>query len=188
MDRQVLERLFRDARIGDTLVLPITDSRGQTRQKEYRLVGVLQPQFQGDSGLEDYLPQGTLSLPRVLLGSPEDFAPICRHIVFTFPLGGSLEKCKESYPNASFLGIDSAGALYEDQPLYNSFSALKEQNQHGLFPDSGRLRPAACLTAWHFQRRIRPVLPERGAIPDAQDHRGHPAAESGPSAAGRRFF
>ena len=34
MDRQVLERLFRDARIGDTLVLPITDGRGQTRQKE----------------------------------------------------------------------------------------------------------------------------------------------------------
>ena len=131
MDRQVLERLFRDARIGDTLVLPITDGRGQTRQKEYRLVGVLQPQFQGDSRLEDYLPQGTLSLPRVLLGSQEDFAPICRHIVFTFPLGGSLEKCKESYPNASFLGIDSAGALYEDQPLYNSFSALKDQINMG---------------------------------------------------------
>ncbi len=131
MDRQVLERLFRDSRIGDTLVLPITNGRGQTRQKEYRLVGVLQPQFQGDSRLEDYLPQGTLSLPRVLLGSPEDFAPICRHIVLTFPLGGSLEKCKESYPNASFLGIDSAGALYEDQPLYNSFSALKEQINMG---------------------------------------------------------
>lgn len=131
MDRQVLERLFRDARIGDTLVLPITDGRGQTRQKEYRLVGVLQPQFQGDSGLEDYLPQGTLSLPRVLLGSQEDFAPICRHIVFTFPLGGSLEKCKESYPNGSFLGIDSAGALYENQPLYNSFSALKDQINMG---------------------------------------------------------
>ena len=131
MDRQVLERLFRDARIGDTLVLPITDGRGQTRQKEYRLVGVLQPQFQGDSGLEDYLPQGTLSLPRVLLGSPEDFAPICRHIVFTFPLGGSLEKCKESYPNGSFLGIDSAGALYEDQPHYGPLSALKEQINMG---------------------------------------------------------
>lgn len=131
MDRQVLERLFRDARIGDTLVLPITDGRGQTRQKEYRLVGVLQPQFQGDSGLEDYLPQGTLSLPRVLLGSQEDFAPICRHIVFTFPLGGSLEKCKESYPNGSFLGIDSAGALYEDQPHYGPLSALKEQINMG---------------------------------------------------------
>ena len=131
MDRQVLERLFRDARIGDTLVLPITDGRGQTRQKEYRLVGILQPQFQGDSGLDDYLPQGTPSLPRVLLGSQEDFAPICRHIVFTFPLGGSLEKCKESYPNGSFLGIDSAGALYENQPLYNSFSALKDQINMG---------------------------------------------------------
>ena len=103
----------------------------RANRKEYRLVGVLQPQFQGDSGLEDYLPQGTLSLPRVLLGSPEDFAPVCRHIVLTFPLGGSLEKCKESYPNASFLGIDSAGALYEDQPLYNSFSALKEQINMG---------------------------------------------------------
>ena len=131
MDRQVLERLFRDARIGDTLVLPITDGHGQTRQKEYRLVGILQPQFQGDSGLEDYLPQGTLSLPRVLLGSQEDFVPICRHIVFTFPLGGSLEKCKESYPSGSFLGIDSAGALYENQPLYNSFSALKDQINMG---------------------------------------------------------
>ena len=131
MDRKVLERLFRDARIGDTLVLPITDGSGQTRQKEYRLVGVLQAQFQGDSELEDYLPQGAMGLPEVLLGSQEDFAPVCRHIVFTFPLGGSLEKCRAAYPEGTFLGIDSAGALYEDHPYYNSFSALREQINMG---------------------------------------------------------
>lgn len=131
MDRKVLERLFRDARIGDTLVLPITDGSGQTRQKEYRLVGVLLSQFQGESELEDYLPQGALNLPEVLLGSQEDFAPICRHIIFTFPLGGSLEKCRAAYPGGTFLGIDSAGALYEDHPHYNSFSALKEQINMG---------------------------------------------------------
>ena len=131
MDRKVLERLFRNARIGDTLVLPITDGSGQTRQKEYRLVGVLQPQFQGDSELEDYLPQGAMGLPEVLLGSQEDFAPVCRHIVFTFPLGGSLENCRAAYPEGTFLGIDSAGAIYEDHPFFGPWSALKEQINMG---------------------------------------------------------
>lgn len=128
MDRKVLERLFRNARIGDALVLPITDGSGQTRQKEYRLVGVLQSQFQGDYGtyLEERLPQGALPLPEVLLGSQEDFAPVCRHIVLTFPLGGSLEKCRAAYPGGTFLGIDSAGTFYEDQPHYDPLSALKE--------------------------------------------------------------
>ena len=134
MDRKVLERLFRNARIGDTLVLPITDGSGQTRQKEYRLVGVLQSQFQGESGtfLEKYMLKGALSLPEVLLGSQEDFAPICRHIVFTFPLGGNLENCKKSYPNGSFLGIDSAGQFYTGKPYYSPLRALKERVSMGL--------------------------------------------------------
>ena len=70
------------------------------------------------------------------------------------------------------------GTLREPAPL-QFFLGTERADQHGLFPDPGRLRPAACLTARHFQRCVRPVLPERGAIPDAQDHRGHPAADPG---------
>lgn len=133
MNRRVLERLFPNTRLGDTLVLSITGADGNVTQKECRLVGILQRQFENDTRgfLRKYLPQATLGLPEVLLSSREDLPPVCRHLVFTFPLGGSLADCQATYPGRAFLGIDSGGNLYTDESFCSPFATYLHVADNG---------------------------------------------------------
>lgn len=133
MNRRVLERLFPNTRLGDTLVLSITGADGKVIQTECRLVGILQGQFENDTRgfLRKYLPQATIGLPEVLLSSRDGLSPVCRHLVFTFPLGGSLADCQAAYPDGAFLGIDSAGSPYTDKPLYSVFTTYLDVISNG---------------------------------------------------------
>lgn len=128
MDQRVLERLFPNARAGDTLTLFITAADGKRVQRECRLVGILQGQFSGDARglLKKTLPQDSLDLPQVLLAPQEQLPPVCRHMVFTFPLGVRLADCQAAYPGGAFLGISRTGSTYTDGQNYGLLPALLE--------------------------------------------------------------
>lgn len=126
LDRRVKERLYPNAAIGDTLLLSIEGRTNQT--KEFRLVGVLQGQHEDDTqdAFADIVPEGSLNFPQVLLFDAEGMAPLNRHVVLTFPLGGSLEKLKSAYPEETLAGIQPSGGLYLDKPMFNTFELLKD--------------------------------------------------------------
>lgn len=126
LDRRVKERLYPDAAIGDTLLLSIEGRTNQT--KEFRLVGVLRGQHEDDTqdAFADIVPEGSLNFPQVLLFDAEGMAPLNRHVVLTFPLGGSLEKLKSAYPAETLAGVQPSGGLYLDKPMFNTFELLKD--------------------------------------------------------------
>ena len=70
VDLTALERLRPGAQVGDSLVVPFT-AKGKTETRQYRIVGILQPQFADDTR-EDFLsavPDSSLAMPDILVSS-----------------------------------------------------------------------------------------------------------------------
>lgn len=86
VDLTALERLQPGAQVGDSLVVPFT-AKGKTETRQYRIVGILQPQFADDTR-EDFLsavPDSSLAMPEILVSSQEGGSAVNRHLVVIFP-------------------------------------------------------------------------------------------------------
>lgn len=87
-----LERLQPGAQVGDSLVVPFT-AKSKTETRQYRIVGILQPQFADDTR-EDFLsavPDSSLAMPEILVSSQEGGSAVNRHLVVIFSGKGGME-------------------------------------------------------------------------------------------------
>lgn len=126
LDRRVKERLFPEARVGETVCLSIDNPNSGISEHAFCLVGVLRGQNEDDDTIENLLPTGALNFPQILLSDAQGLPPVTRHVVLTFPRGGSLERLKCAYPQEILLGVQPSGELYTGKPLYSTFSLLRD--------------------------------------------------------------
>lgn len=112
MDLTALEQLYPGKQIGDFLSLTPDGGR---EARQYRLVGILQAQFDDDTRLyfQRAVPAGSLGMPRILLSLQEGGAAVNRHLVLLFPFGGTLGALQEAYPQGALLGIGPQGEPYQ---------------------------------------------------------------------------
>lgn len=126
-----LERLQPGAQVGDSLVVPFT-AKGKTETRQYRIVGILQPQFADDTR-EDFLsaiPDSSLAMPEILVSSQEGGSAVNRHLVVIFSgkfSGKSgMEALSAAFPENSCRGVDWFGSLYETEPFYGFWAQFRE--------------------------------------------------------------
>ena len=139
-----LERLQPGARVGDTLIVPLT-ANGKTETRQYRIVGILQPQF-GDDSREEFLsaiPGSSLAMPEILVSSQEGGSAVNRHLVVVFSGKGNMETLRAAFPENSCLGVDWFGSPYEAEPFYGFWAQFREN----VNISASLLLGGACLLA-----------------------------------------
>lgn len=127
VDLTALERLQPGAQVGDSLVVPFT-AKGKTETRQYRIVGILQPQFADDTR-EDFLsavPDSSLAMPEILVSSQEGGSAVNRHLVVIFSGKGGMEALSAAFPENSCRGVDWFGDIYETEPFYGFWAQFRE--------------------------------------------------------------
>lgn len=127
VDLTALERLQPGAQVGDSLVVPFT-AKGKTETRQYRIVGILQPQFADDTR-EDFLsavPDSSLAMPEILVSSQEGGSAVNRHLVVIFSGKGGMEALSAAFPENSCRGVDWFGNIYETEPFYGFWAQFRE--------------------------------------------------------------
>ena len=127
VDLTALERLQPGAQVGDSLVVPFT-AKGKTETRQYRIVGILQPQFADDTR-EDFLsavPDSSLAMPEILVSSQEGGSAVNRHLVVIFSGKGGMEALSAAFPENSCRGVDWFGDIYETEPFYGYWAQFRE--------------------------------------------------------------
>lgn len=131
VDLTALERLQPGAQVGDSLVVPFT-SKGKTETRQYRIVGILQPQFADDTR-EDFLsavPDSSLAMPEILVSSQEGGSAVNRHLVVIFSgkFSGKngMEALCAAFPENSCRGVGWFGDIYETEPFYGFWTQFRE--------------------------------------------------------------
>lgn len=127
VDLTALERLQPGAQVGDSLVVPFT-AKSKTETRQYRIVGILQPQFADDTR-EDFLsavPDSSLAMPEILVSSQEGGSAVNRHLVVIFSGKGGMEALSAAFPENSCRGVDWFGDIYETEPFYGFWAQFRE--------------------------------------------------------------
>ena len=185
VDLTALERLQPGAQVGDSLVVPFT-VKGKTETRQYRIVGILQPQFADDTR-EDFLsavPDSSLAMPEILVSSQEGGSAVNRHLVVIFSGKGGMEALSAAFPENSCRGVDWFGGIYETEPFYGFWAQFREN----INISASLLLGGACLLGGSLIGILEATLTGSGSNTPYIAPSARPGISCAASAAGRPWF